>query len=99
MAVLTVILVLACLATRNWSGAVLATVAEPAAGALTESVLKPYVGRIDQARSFPSGHATSLFALAAVCRSCSPIPRTACPERAGCCWSSCCCWPALLRSR
>jgi len=66
--VLTVILVLACLAARRWSGAVLAAVAEPAASALTEYVLKPLVGRIDQgALSFPSGHATGMFALAGVC--------------------------------
>lgn len=66
--VLTVILVLACLAARRWSGAVLAAVAEPAASALTEYVLKPLAGRIDQgALSFPSGHATGMFALAGVC--------------------------------
>ena len=59
---MTLALVLACLATRRWSGAVLAGVATPVATALTEYVLKPLVGA-----SFPSGHATSLFALAATC--------------------------------
>ena len=44
----------------------LAAVAVPAATGLTEYVLKPYVGQaIGQA--FPSGHATSMFALAASC--------------------------------
>ena len=63
---MTLALVLACLATRRWTGAVLAAVAEPAATGLTEYVLKPYVGEpIGQA--FPSGHATSMFALAAIC--------------------------------
>jgi membrane-associated phospholipid phosphatase len=66
--VLTAVLVLACLVTRRWSGAVLAAVAEPAASALTEYVLKPLVGRIDRGGlSFPSGHATGMFALAGVC--------------------------------
>ena len=56
---------LACVATRRWSGAVLVLVAVPAAVALTEYVLKPYVGTIIN-QAFPSGHATSSFALAAV---------------------------------
>jgi membrane-associated phospholipid phosphatase len=63
---MTLALVCACLATRRWSGAVLAAVATPAATGLTEYVLKPYVGGpLDAA--FPSGHATSTFALAATC--------------------------------
>jgi membrane-associated phospholipid phosphatase len=53
-------------ATRNWLGAVLAGVAEALAVGLTEYMLKPYVGGpIGQA--FPSGHAASMFALAASC--------------------------------
>jgi len=60
---MTLALVLACAATRRWSGAVLAAVAVPAAVGLTEYVLKPAIGRY----SFPSGHAASMFALAAVC--------------------------------
>jgi len=64
--VLTAALVLACLAARRWRGAVLAGLAVPAAVALTEFVLKPLVGRtIHGDASFPSGHATALFALAA----------------------------------
>lgn len=65
VALITLALVLACVAACRWSGAVLAAVAVPAATGLTEYVLKPAVGAIGQ--SFPSGHATSMFALAAVC--------------------------------
>jgi membrane-associated phospholipid phosphatase len=65
VALMTVALALACAATRRWSGAVLAVVAVPVATGLTEYVLKPYVGGfLDQ--GFPSGHATSMFALAAI---------------------------------
>jgi undecaprenyl-diphosphatase len=66
--VLTTALVLACLVTRRWRGAALAGLAVPAAVALTEYVLKPLVGRtIRGYPSFPSGHATAMFALAAAC--------------------------------
>jgi membrane-associated phospholipid phosphatase len=65
VALMTLALALACVATRRRSGAVLAVVAVPGAVGLTEYVLKPSVGAVlDQA--FPSGHATSSFALAAV---------------------------------
>jgi membrane-associated phospholipid phosphatase len=65
---MTVALVLACLAARRWSGALLAAVAEPAASGLTEFVLKPAVDRTSHHwLSFPSGHATAMFALAGVC--------------------------------
>jgi membrane-associated phospholipid phosphatase len=65
---MTVALVLACAATRRWSGVILAAVATPAASALTEVALKPLVGRIlGDGLSFPSGHATSTFALAGTC--------------------------------
>jgi membrane-associated phospholipid phosphatase len=63
---MTLALVVACVATRRWSGAVLAAVAAPGATALTEYVLKPYIGGPLDA-GFPSGHATSMFALAVVC--------------------------------
>ncbi len=63
---MTLALVLACLASRRWTGAALAAVAVPAATGLTEYVLKPYVGAAI-GQSFPSGHATSMFALAASC--------------------------------
>ena len=62
---MTLALALACVVTRRWRGAVLALVAVPGAVGLTEYVLKPYIGvPLDQA--FPSGHATSSFALAAI---------------------------------
>jgi membrane-associated phospholipid phosphatase len=65
---LTLALVLACAVTRRWSAAVLAAVATPAASALTEGALKPLVDRtMGGALSFPSGHATSMFALAGTC--------------------------------
>lgn len=65
---LTAALVLACLVTRRWRGAVLAALAVPAAMTLTEFVLKPVVRRsISGYDSFPSGHATAMFALAAIC--------------------------------
>ncbi|MGH3189300.1 MAG: phosphatase PAP2 family protein [Streptosporangiaceae bacterium] len=63
---MTLALIAACAATRNWPGAVLAGVAEPVAVGLTEYVLKPYVGGA-LGQGFPSGHATSMFALAAIC--------------------------------
>ena len=44
----------------------LAAVAVPAATGLTEYVLKPYVGE-PIGQSFPSGHATCMFALAVIC--------------------------------
>ena len=68
VAELTAALVLACLVTRRWRGAVLAALAVPVAMTLTEFVLKPLVGRsIRGYASFPSGHATAMFALAAIC--------------------------------
>ncbi len=66
VALMTAALVLACLATRRWTGALLAAGAVPVAAGLTEYVLKPYVGQAI-GQSFPSGHATSMFALAASC--------------------------------
>jgi membrane-associated phospholipid phosphatase len=65
---ITVALVLACLLTRRWRGALLAAVAIPAAGALTEYLLKPLFDRTAQGHlEFPSGHSTGAFAMAAVC--------------------------------
>jgi membrane-associated phospholipid phosphatase len=65
VALMTLALAVAAAAARNWSGAVLAVVAVPGAVGLTEYVLKPYVGTVIN-QAFPSGHATSSFALAAV---------------------------------
>ena len=62
--VITFTLILACAVIRRWRGAVLTALAVPVAIGLTVYVLKPTVGEaIGQA--FPSGHATSSFALAA----------------------------------
>lgn len=61
----TLALALACVATRRWTGALLAVVAEPAAVGLTEYVLKPNIG--GPYENFPSGHASSMFALATIC--------------------------------
>jgi membrane-associated phospholipid phosphatase len=66
VAVLTAVLVLACLVTRRWRGAVLVAVAVPAAASITEFVLKPLIGRTLMGDlSFPSGNETRVFALAA----------------------------------
>lgn len=64
--VMTSALVLACLVTRRWRGAVLVAVAVPAAASVTEFVLKPLIGRtLTGDLSFPSGNETRVFALAA----------------------------------
>ncbi|HLK74917.1 MAG TPA: phosphatase PAP2 family protein [Streptosporangiaceae bacterium] len=66
VAVLTAVLVLACLLTRRWRGAVLVAVAVPAAASITEFVLKPLIGRtLLSDLSFPSGNETRVFAVAA----------------------------------
>lgn len=65
VALMTVALALVAVATRQWTGAVLALVSVPVAVGLTEYVLKPYVGA-PLGHAFPSGHATSSFALAAI---------------------------------
>jgi membrane-associated phospholipid phosphatase len=68
VATMTVLLVAACLATRRLRGAVLAAISVPVATGLTELVIKPLVGRIYGLSSltFPSGHATGVFTVAAV---------------------------------
>jgi membrane-associated phospholipid phosphatase len=63
---MTLALVLVFLAARRWSGAVLAVVAVPVASGLTEYVLKPHLGVFLGHPSFPSGHATVMFALATI---------------------------------
>lgn len=66
--VMALALVVGCAARRRWRAAVLAAVAVPAAAGLTEGLLKPLTGRmLHGALSYPSGHATSTFSLAAVC--------------------------------
>jgi membrane-associated phospholipid phosphatase len=64
-AVLAVVIALCCLAAREWRGMLLAVVAIPLAGGLTEYVLKPVISGESWA-SFPSGHTTGSFAVAAV---------------------------------
>ena len=62
VAAMTLALILACAVTRRWRGAALAFAAVPIAIGLTEYVLKPAIS----GHGFPSGHATSMFALAAI---------------------------------
>jgi PAP2 superfamily len=65
--VMTTALVLGCAVARRWRGAALAAVAVPVASSLTEGLLKPGIGRTHRGGfSYPSGHATSSFALATV---------------------------------
>jgi membrane-associated phospholipid phosphatase len=60
------VLFLACLVTRRWRGAVLVALAVPAAAGISDLILKPVVGRTLMGDlSFPSGHETRVFALAA----------------------------------
>ena len=67
VALITAALIVACAATRRWWGCVLTAVAEPAAAGLTEFVLKPATGRtMNGMLSYPSGHATAMFALATI---------------------------------
>jgi membrane-associated phospholipid phosphatase len=65
VAVATFLLMMAFAITRQWRGAVLTAVAVPVAVGLTEYVLKPSVGEAI-GQGFPSGHATSSFALATI---------------------------------
>lgn len=67
VAALILIIAVTCLVTGRVNGAVLAGVAVPVAIELTEHVLKPLTGRTKLGfLSYPSGHATATFALAAV---------------------------------
>lgn len=61
VAVLTTILILACLTARRINGAILAALSVPVAGVLTEKVLKPLVH--ESYAAYPSGRATGAFAL------------------------------------
>jgi membrane-associated phospholipid phosphatase len=68
VAAMTVVLLAACLVTRRLRGALLAAISVPVAGGLSDLVIKPFVGRIYGLSSltFPSGHATGVFTVAAV---------------------------------
>src|SRR5262249_28491969 len=63
---MTAALVLACVAQRWYRGATLVALSVPAAAAITEFLLKPLIGRLSYGSlSFPSGHTTGVFAVAA----------------------------------
>jgi membrane-associated phospholipid phosphatase len=64
VAVVTIVLILACLAGRQLNGAVLAAISVPVAGLLTEDVLKPLVN--ESYAAYPSGRTTGAFALIAI---------------------------------
>ncbi|MEP7024711.1 MAG: phosphatase PAP2 family protein [Actinomycetota bacterium] len=68
VAIATIALTVACLAARRWRGALLAAVTTPAAAVLTDHLLKQLSGRTYGIGSltYPSGHATVSFTLAAV---------------------------------
>ena len=67
VAALIVVIALTCLVTGRANGAVLAVVAVPVASVVAEHVLKPLVGRTAHGfLSYPSGHGSVMFALAAV---------------------------------
>src|SRR5215469_1370133 len=60
----SLIMIAVCLVTGRLKGAVLAATAVPTSSALCDSLIKPLVHRSDLA--YPSGHATSVLALAAM---------------------------------
>ena len=63
---LSAVIVVACLLTRRLNGAVLAVAAVPAAVGLNDGLLKPLVHRTYLGvLTYPSGHTTTMFALAA----------------------------------
>ena len=57
-------LALACILRRRYGEAAFVAISVPAAAALTELVLKPLIGRTSWGDPFPSGHVTSVVALA-----------------------------------
>jgi hypothetical protein len=61
---MTAALVLACLLRRRYGEAALVAISVPLATAITELVLKPLIGRTSWGDPFPSGHVTSVVALA-----------------------------------
>lgn len=67
--VLTLALILACLAARRLNGAILSALSLAVASVLTEVVLKPLIGETigrPAVLSYPSGHTTTAFTLTAV---------------------------------
>lgn len=64
--VVTAALVLACLAVRRFNGALLTVISVLVSAGITQFVLKPLVHQtLSGDLTYPSGHATSVFALAA----------------------------------
>jgi membrane-associated phospholipid phosphatase len=61
---ITSTLALACVLRRWYRGAALVAVAVPLAVAVTDLVLKPFIGATSWGNPFPSGHVTSVAALA-----------------------------------
>ena len=64
VAAMAAALVLACVLRHRYSEAVLVAVTLPLATAITELVLKPIIGGTSWGNPFPSGHVTSVVALA-----------------------------------
>jgi membrane-associated phospholipid phosphatase len=64
VAAMTTALVLACLFRRRYGEAALVAISVLLATAITELVLKPLIGRTSWGDPFPSGHVTSVVALA-----------------------------------
>jgi membrane-associated phospholipid phosphatase len=62
---MTAALALACVLRRWYEGAALVAISVPLATAVTELVLKPLIGGTSWGNPFPSGHVTSVVALAA----------------------------------
>jgi membrane-associated phospholipid phosphatase len=61
---MTAALALVCVLQRQYEGAALVAISVPLATAVTELVLKPLIGGTSWGNPFPSGHVTSVFALA-----------------------------------
>lgn len=57
-------LLLACLVRRHYAEAAFVAISVPLAAALTELVLKPFIGQTSWGNPFPSGHVTTVAALA-----------------------------------
>src|SRR5690242_4347484 len=62
--VIAAALALACVLRRRYAGAALVAISVPFATAVTELALKPLIGGTSWGNPFPSGHVTSVFALA-----------------------------------
>ena len=62
--VMAAVLALACVLRRWYGGAALVAIAAPLAVAVTDLVLKPLIGGTSWGNPFPSGHVTSVVALA-----------------------------------